>query len=350
MHKNNFDFLRFILAFTVILSHIIDLSHNEAISFLRPYFDSYISVTGFFTISGFLISKSFVRTPDLKDYFKKRANRLLPAYITMLLVCIVLLVGMSNLSAATYFTSPELYKYFFCNLVFLNFLQPCLPGVFEHNHLCTVNGALWTIKVEVTFYLIVPILITLLNKTPRKLLALSAIYIGSIAYKIILEHQFEVTGNKIFDTLSHQLPAFMSYFACGIAMHYFGNWLLARKNALFVIALSTFLLEYWLNVEYLRPAALSGIIFFFAFSLKSLNNFGKYGDFSYGIYIYHFPIIQTFIALGLFEKYNPWLVSAGIITIVLLLAVISWHVLEKQFLQRRQQRVSPTKPNSMVTP
>jgi peptidoglycan/LPS O-acetylase OafA/YrhL len=71
-----------------------------------------------------------------------------------------------------------------------------------------------------------------------------------------------------------------------------------------------------------------------AYSLPFLNNFGKYGDFTYGLYIYHFPIIQLFRQYDLFEKYNPILMAFSMILITLFFAVLSWFFIEKRFLDR----------------
>src|SRR4051812_30131125 len=110
MHKNNFDFIRFILAFTVILAHIIDLSQHSSLLFLRPFFDSNIAVTGFFIISGFLISKSYISTNNVKQYFIKRANRLIPGYFFTVFSGAILLLFVSTLSFHEYFLSSDFYK------------------------------------------------------------------------------------------------------------------------------------------------------------------------------------------------------------------------------------------------
>lgn len=337
--KNNFDFIRFALAFVVVLAHIIDLSQEESFKFLRPFFDSYVSVTGFFIISGFLISKSYANTNTLKDYLSKRAKRLLPGYFFSIILFTLILSFLSNLGIKEYFLSPQLYNYYYANLIFLGFLHPCLPGVFDNNQICAVNGALWTIKVEIGFYLIIPVLIHLLNKTNKKHVLLSIIYIASIFYKVSMDHMAQ-SGGKLYDALSHQLPAFMSYFSCGIALHYYFDQFYAKRNILLFLAIPVYIIEKYLKVEFLTPIALSIIIFAIAYGFKFLNNFGKYGDFSYGIYIFHFPIIQIFVAKGYFRTFDPYLISATIIIIVLLGAIFSWKFVEKRFIFQTKQGLS----------
>jgi peptidoglycan/LPS O-acetylase OafA/YrhL len=84
----------------------------------------------------------------------------------------------------------------------------------------------------------------------------------------------------------------------------------------------------------LYPAASGLIVIIAAYSLPFLTNFGKYGDFTYGLYIYHFPIIQLFRQYNLFEKYNPILMAISVILITLFFAVLSWFLIEKRFLDR----------------
>jgi peptidoglycan/LPS O-acetylase OafA/YrhL len=104
---------------------------------------------------------------------------------------------------------------------------------------------------------------------------------------------------------------------------------------LLIFAIPVFLIEHYYGLEILKPLALSAMLFFIAFNFKPLNNFGKHGDISYGIYIFHFPIIQLFVNYHIFEKYNPWVSAGLIIMLVIVLAFLSWNLLEKRFLSRR---------------
>lgn len=335
MQKNNFDFLRFIFAFTVVIAHIIVLSQNPAIKFLAPYVDSHIAVTGFFIISGFLITKSYISTNNLKQYFVKRANRLLPGYFFTIIITLLLLSFISTFSLSGYFSNPDLYKYLCYNIVFLNFLHPCLPGVFTTNYMCAVNGALWTIKIEVGFYLIMPLIVYFIVKSKKPLMVLVIIYLASLCYKYALAYYFQKTGNNFIDILDRQLPSFMTYFTGGIAMHYYLPKFQSKKNWLIGFALAVFLIEYYFSLEILSPIALTIMVFYVAYGFKFLNDFGKYGDISYGIYIYHFPLIQVCISLGFFQN-NIWIVAACIIVTVIILGILSWHLLEKRFVHRRR--------------
>lgn len=73
------------------------------------------------------------------------------------------------------------------------------------------------------------------------------------------------------------------------------------------------------------------IVIYFANYFRYLGNFGRYGDISYGVYIYHFPVIQALIVAGLFKSNLLFGVLGAIVT-VFLMAFLSWHLVEKRFL------------------
>jgi len=335
MQKNNFDFLRFLLAFIVVIGHIIVITDIEDFQKYKYFFNTYISVTGFFCISGFLIARSYLNSKSIKDYLLKRAARLMPAYLLIIFICFILLSFISTNSISDYFTNSLTYKYLVANLTFLNFLQPTLPGVFVTNGMdYPVNGALWTLKIEVGFYLILPLILFLLERSKTKPLILLFIYTTSIIYNYYFQYLYSKTEIQLYSTLAHQLPAFLSYFAAGISLHYYFDIFIKRKNILLIIGLITYIVEYNLKIEILSPLALSFIIFAIAYSNIKIENFSKHGDISYGIYIYHFPLINLAIYWGFYTKYNPYLVSVVLIFFLFALSYISWHKLELVFLRK----------------
>ena len=153
-------------------------------------------------------------------------------------------------------------------------------------------------------------------------------------YKYSFEKLSGITGNGFYIMLARQLPGFLAYFISGITFYYYFDLFLRYKKWLFALGLVTFFIEYKLGLEILTPIALSIIIFTIAFSFKQLNSFAKHGDISYGIYIFHFPIINLAVYFGLFEQYNSYLVAFVIIIVVLLVGFASWHIIEKPFLKR----------------
>jgi peptidoglycan/LPS O-acetylase OafA/YrhL len=335
--KNSFDFLRYLFAFIVVLAHLIDLTGVPEIKFLKKYIDSQLAVAGFFIISGHLIYPSLLRSSTLTSYYTKRAKRLLPAYILFVILAVTLLSLISSLPFHMYWKNGGLIKYILANLSFMNFLYPCLPGVFENNSLCAVNGALWTIKIEIGFYLVLPILAWLINKFQSKTRFYLLLYGLGLFYKSSIWILSSIMSEKaqLFELLNHQLPAYFMYFGAGMFLYDFKVQLQKLPKNIYFIALLDCLIEYGLKLEIGFPLAFAVLIIAFANNSSFLNNWGKHGDFSYGIYLFHFPLIQTAVQLGYFNQYPFYIVSILILIAVNFWAILSWHLIEKRFLQTR---------------
>lgn len=329
-NKNGFDFLRFFFAANVLLAHLCELSQTNNLAFLSHFSNAIMGIKGFFIISGFLVAKSYANTPSLKKYFIKRAKRILPAYVVVILASTLIFVIFSTHNFSDYFSDLNTYKYLGWNLIFLNFVHPCLPGLFENNLLCSVNGALWTLKIEEGFYIILPLIFYAIKKTKKPSLILISLYVLSLAYWFVVDFYF----NK--PLLAKQLPGYLCYFVTGIFLFLNFDFLIKYKKIILTFSI-LFLISYYtlsLYIDWFYPAAFGCVVIIAAYNIPFLNNFGKYGDFTYGLYIYHFPIIQIFRQYNLFEKHNAYLMAIAVILITLFLAVLSWFLIERRFLSR----------------
>lgn len=281
-------------------------------------------------VSGFLIFMSYERSSSLVSYANKRIRRIYPAYFTVVLLCALSLVFVSTKSLMEYFSIAWL-KYLFFNLVFLNFLQPGLPGVFESNHLSAVNGALWTLKIEVMFYISVPVLVYLFRKVSR-FPVLVFFYLASFFYAAILTEMAARTGNAFYLELARQLPGQLAYFMSGAFLYYYLPFFVRHRFYFLAFSVAALLLGKVVPLSLLEPLSLATLVVFFGL-FPYLGNFGKYGDFSYGAYILHFPIIQLFVQMGWFNE-SPVLFLVSVVSFVLLGAFLMWHLVEKRFLFR----------------
>lgn len=332
MNNNNncFDFLRMFFAINVLLAHLAELSQNKDLYFLSNYTNAITGIKGFFVISGFLVAKSYLNTPSINKYFVKRVKRIVPAYIFVLLITVLALAFFGKYSFLEYFKNISVYKYLGWNLIFLNFMHPCLPGLFESNLLCAVNGSLWTLKLEEGFYIGLPLIFYIIKKVKKPFVVLTAIYCLSLLYWFVMDDYF----NK--PLLAKQLPGYLAYFVVGIFLYLNLDFVLNNNKKLISIAISALIISQYmdLNINVFYPAVFGTLVITAAYSFSFLNDFGKFGDFTYGIYIYHFPIIQLFRQYNLFERYNPILMAIYVISLTFLFAAFSWHYVEKRFLDR----------------
>lgn len=336
-HGNNFDLLRFAFAFIVFLVHAHVLSGRSELSGLSRWLSSEFAVQSFFVVSGFLVFMSFKNSRSVGDYFSKRVRRIYPAYFAVVVGVALGGVLLSQLQANEYF-STDWVRYLVANLAFLNFLAPDLPGVFPKNTFTAVNGALWTLKIEVMFYVSVPLIAAFCTPSRRWWVLLS-LYTLSVIYLVAMERLAQQTGRELYIQLGRQLPGQLSFFIAGAAGYYFLDAAKRRWRVLAPIALLVLLAPLPRTVALaLEPAALGIVVVYLAIRVRYLGNFGRYGDLSYGIYILHFPIVQTLVGRGWFDSspYGALLLAA---LLVVSGAFVSWHFIEKPFLRKSSHYV-----------
>jgi peptidoglycan/LPS O-acetylase OafA/YrhL len=339
LSKNNFDLLRLLFAGTVCLVHAYELSGEKQLKWIEAVLSSKVAVEAFFVVSGFLIFMSYERSSSILTYASKRVRRIYPAYFAVVMLCALLLWSASSLDMEHYF-SLEWLKYVIANLAFLNSIQPTLPGVFEGNRLSEVDGALWTLKIEVMFYAAVPFIVYLFRRFGR-FPVLVTLYFLSVAYASFMAILAERTGSGLYVELARQLPGQLAYFVAG-AFFYYHLPLFERHLRYFVAFASLALLINWFQpIQPIEPFAIAAAVAFFGVFLY-VGNFGKYGDFSYGVYILHFPIIQLLLYANWF-KGAPYYYLGAVILTTLIGAVAMWHLVEKWFLLRKSHYISATK-------
>jgi len=336
LNKNNLDCLRLILASTVFLFHVSALTNLPAFYFLGKYCSPHFAVRSFFVISGLLIYRSYTRSHSLASYLEKRARRIYPAYFTIIVLAALTLWSLSTCTLSQYF-GIGFWKYLGANLLFLNFLAPSLPGVFTSNGLSAVNGALWTLKIEVVFYLCVPVLHWLCgrvgtHKIMGTLFCLSCAWKYGFAWLDYMHrsHYPLDSSRSIYAQMEVQLPAQFVYFCAGILLLLYFDKLKGHFFSIAAITACLFLLDHFFTGDVLDVFWISGLVFVFGF-WRYFGNFSKYGDFSYGVYIVHWPILQTMIALGL-AVLNPVLFFLISVSLVALASILMWHLVESRFL------------------
>lgn len=268
------------------------------------FFDGHSCVCVFFILSGFWITRSYLST-DLKNYFIKRAKRILPLYYLSIGGGVLIFAFASELSFKEFFLNIETWKYLFWNSIFLNFMHPSLPGCFSDN-LVAVNGALWTIKIEITFYVLLPFLMKLLKKLKSLFqvnITLLVLYILSVFYTFILQ-KYHNTWN-LPKQLVNQFPAFVSCFVSGMFLVFNWEWILKKLNLLIIPSVLIFVLHYVTKTEFLMPIVLSLISIFFAIRFSVLNFIEIKTDFSYPLYLFHFPLIQLMTHFNFYKNCFP---------------------------------------------
>jgi peptidoglycan/LPS O-acetylase OafA/YrhL len=322
--SNNFDLLRLTFASMVVLYHCYDLSGEPALRWVPLVCSAKLAVEGFFAMSGCLIVASYENSASFLDYIEKRARRILPAYWAALVFTLIIGITFTELPKIVFLRSESTWKYALSNLVFLNFIHPDLPGLFTRNPvMSSVNGSLWTIKIEVMFYLFVPLLVFLCHKYGRWQ-TLVTVFIFSLIYKTICEQLHH-------DSLALQLPAQLGFFAIGALVYYYYPSFIKHEISVWIVALSSYAAYLFTDWMFFRVISISLLVMSVGLLLSVSKGRIKSGDFSYGTYVLHFPVIQVLVAFGIFHAYP----LASVVFTALAVAILSfasWHLVEKRFL------------------
>lgn len=319
MRQNNFDIVRLFLATMVVLIHTFDLSGSNSLLIIQRVISPHVAVEGFFAISGFLIFGSYERCASLGEYFANRAWRILPGYWLSTIFCLLIAFSLGSFHVG---------KFLLANLSFATFLHPGIDGVFESNPGNSVmNGALWTIKIEVGFYLLVPIIVWWCRRWHRDTVLLILLAV-SIVYRV---------GMGDHEKLAIQLPGQLSFFLVGTLIYYHLDFFKKRGVWMMAGAAVCFGLHVWTGWFIFRPVAISALTLGACLLLPQIKGPTRWGDFSYGTYILHYPIIQVAVAAGLFRAHG-WGALLVILVIVGFAASLSWFFVEKPSLGHARSR------------
>jgi peptidoglycan/LPS O-acetylase OafA/YrhL len=145
------------------------------------------------------------------------------------------------------------------------------------------------------------------------------------------------TGSAAYGILEKQFVGQLRFFISGVILLFYYDFI--KKHLKYfltlsiVVVLSRYFISHWI-IESLFPISFAIIIILFAYSTTKLANITKYGDFSYGFYLFHYPVIQVFVYLGIFKE-NLNLLFLLCFVIIFCLSFLSWHLLEKRVLKRK---------------
>ncbi len=329
--NNNFNLIRLIAALVVLYTHSYGLSGELPDKTDNPiaYFNYLLGNVGvdmFFLVSGYLVTRSYIKRNNLIGFLWARFLRIFPALVCALLFS-VFIIGASetNLSIKDYLTNKDIYSYMMVNLSLIRTVLS-LPGVFEENYYPSqVNGSLWTLPAEIRLYLYVAFLGVLGVFNKRWI-------INSVASVLLLLCFYSPQNIPLIsDNALYFYPALL--FAMG-SLFYFNRefipsscWILIM---LFIALIYVVYYQYsYKNIVY--SLFLLYFVFWFAYNLPFLNSFNKVGDYSYGMYIYAFPIQQLIISH--YADLNVNLFFFYSVSTTMILAILSWHMIEKKALK-----------------
>ncbi|HXC12180.1 MAG TPA: acyltransferase [Stellaceae bacterium] len=326
--QNNFDALRLVAAVSVMFSHAFLIAdgtqRNEWLIRLTGN-QSILGLTGvfvFFAISGFLVTQSFEHTGHPLRFMTKRALRIFPGlFVAALLSAFVLAPLVTTLEPGAYFGQPTPYRYVIGNTL----LSPTvheLPGVmFVNNPVgLEINGSMWTLRFEFMMYVLVLVLGVLRLLTLPVLIALLVLGIACLQF----DEALAFLGGWGW---------LLAFFAIGMILYKL------RATRIFdgrvaVLALTGLVLSVPLH-EFIPLFPLFGCYLALWLALNPrlpAIRAARFGDLSYGLYIYGWPVEEGTIRL-LGGSAPWWHVFALALPATAALAFLSWHLVERPVLQ-----------------
>ena len=345
-----FDSLRLLLAVGVVAWHSIGIVRHGLYGDGLPFFwfVGYGILTMFFALSGFLIAGSAGRL-KLGDFLLNRGLRIFPALaVEILLSAFILGACLTTLPLGQYFGNAQTWHYL-TNIVALINYQ--LPGVFTHNQTDVVNGSLWTVPLEFLCYGVMSVIIVIgLLKRPMMILALAGfvIVVGLAAQFGLHMKANAATGSWVAKAFSrvfvdHQSRLLLS-FLLGIVVFCLRDRIPYSRGLAFVATLICVavaalgpadVLGYPL-INAIAAPALTYLMAFIGVSSVPTPALFKRGDYSYGIYLYGFPLQQ--VVVGAFASVESSVLQFFMaLPVIALFSAFSWHVIEKPILKLRKR-------------
>ena len=292
----------------------------------------------FFFISGYLITGAWENSRlhgGLKSFVLNRFLRLWPALAACLLVSI-LLVAMTGYFEIVKITTQEFLYWIVAQLTFAQSYVPSFMRGFETGNL---NGSLWTISVEIQFYIMTPVLAIVYSKFRNVFWAL-------LMLMIVLNVLNNLNPrNTYLQAYYHwsSLP-WLFMFTMGILFYYRKSWVEYALRLPFARVLAVYLLLTYVSgifgfgtLKWINPVLyllLCVLILQTAFKNPGLSKRVLGGnDYSYGLYIYHMPVVNVFMIYGL---KGSWTLAAACLAISAAFAVLSWQIIERPALRLKR--------------
>jgi peptidoglycan/LPS O-acetylase OafA/YrhL len=360
---NNFNLIRFIAALAVLISHGFAVTTgDESIEPFRRQLNMTvggIAVDVFFLTSGFLVSASLLARQNAIEFVCARVLRIYPALWAMLVV-VVLLMGsvLTTLPLSDYLGSSQVWSYVVHGGTLVTGIQHELPQVFTGNPIGSgVNGSLWTLPYEIGMYGILLGIWLLCSPFPThqlRLLKHGITTLTVLSGTFILVGYFRHGLPESFELhRTYRLPGLLFMFFCGGSFYVLRDRIRMSGTACAMLAgllAASTLNKHCFYVAYLL--AVPYVLFYLAYIPKGLvRKFNDFGDYSYGIYIYAFPVQQAVVHLypGLSIAASTLLCAV----FTLLLSMMSWHFIETTALDFKvefSRRVQAAlRPNTLKT-
>jgi peptidoglycan/LPS O-acetylase OafA/YrhL len=347
LRHNNIDALRLILAVLVIYSHSYPLGTGSELAepLLRATRGQLtlggLAVDWFFVLSGFLIAQSWERIDAFVPFLAKRARRIYPGFVAAVAICSWVVVPLASAGTAGTFSLSHLVE-FIEDVPRL--LLPAYSGTFTHNaYPGPVNGSLWSIPFE--FWCYIGVALLGVSRVLRRRSWVAALFLLTIPVHLAFEVTQIHPGGGVLGKILGYPPIWarmLPLYLAGVVYYHYRDWL--KPRGMFAMA-ALLGLGVAARIPHAMVVALptlgTYLLFYLAFNPHvCLHGFAKHGDFSYGVYLYAFPIQQLIVQWAGGKMSQPALFWSAL-PASLAVGAASWFGVERYFLVRSKKK-APT--------
>lgn len=339
---NNLNLIRFLAAYAVLVTHSYAIIYGSGD--FEPMRQSLgmtwgnIAVDIFFIVSGFLVAGSLVAKGSLLNFFVARGLRIYPAlWLMLILTTTFAALFVTKYSFLEYLTHRDLWMYLLKGGTLVAGVSYELPGTFlSVPYSEVVNGSLWTLPKEVRMYILLAIVWWALRIMGRLgTNSMGIVAVGIVVFSLGFFSYFKYIGK---DATNYKL-AYM--FFTGVAFYSYRQkiWLSGRLS--FIIALLLLVSGLFFHKEIFHcfyVLSVAYLIFWCAYVPRVFRFYNRFGDYSYGIYIYAFFVQQCVIYFIPTASVFYMTLISSLVTFIL--AFLSWHFVEKPVLRFKDSLVS----------
>lgn len=345
---NNFDLIRLLAAFQVMVVHLYNWLHLEGqVRWFDRFMEVFIRFPGvpvFFVISGFLIARSWdSNREDWKRYARSRLFRIYPALIVCFLFT-VFAIGVSNHQVFRHLLSPQGFLWSVGQLTFVQFWTPDCLRAWGFG---TPNGSLWSIPVEMQFYVIVPLFAMLMTgKDYRTKIALIGILFAVSLGADLFNLYVLKLGTMPYKMLRNTFIPNIWQFAMGALLY--ANFdqikgFIIGKHWHWAAAVTASAML-WMPGNYVTHLfhymVMAPLVLALAFAKPVSNRLLNGNDLSYGMYIYHMPVLNMLFSFG---RTGYGAAAFGAVGCVVM-AAVSWFCIERPVLHAVRRKPTALAP------
>lgn len=334
---NRFGLARLALATTVIVSHapyLLDGSqHREPLFALTGQITfGELAVLGFFFVSGVLVTANYATTPNLAQFCRKRAARILPGFAAAYLMTLFVAGPLTGGTLATLLGQPGLEAA--ARLVLLQ--PPTLQGAFHGAPDPRMNNAMWTIPYEVACYLVTAILgAAALLHAPRVqlwLLCLVTLLVLTEPWQALPPETQAMLGNP------RQAVRLLQTFLIGAGFFHHRARIVLHGPAAALAAIAYAGMVFVPGLLFsVAPICGGYALLWLVFAGRPglIGSIGLQTDISYGLYLYGWPVQNALVCL--MPGLQPWTLAFATLPIAAAAAYLSWIAVERPAMRHSRQ-------------